>query len=69
MRSYHTVDRQDFQIFLTCYFIIERQFNVGYIRAVALFVLQKLDLKMILTFSKRQNVSCFANSFMATECT
>ena len=44
-----------------CYFIIERQLNIEYIRVVALFVLNKFDLK-------RQKVCCFGNSFMATEC-
>ena len=29
------------------YFIIERQLNIEYIIVVALFVLQKLDLKMM----------------------
>ena len=32
------------------YLIIERQLNIEYIRVVALFVLQKLDLKMMSNF-------------------
>ena len=51
------------------YFVIYRQLNIEYIRVVALFVLRKLGLKKCLTFCKRQNVGCFGNSFMATECT
>ena len=43
--------------------------NIEYIiRVVALSVLQKLDLKMMFNYCKRQNVSCFGNSFMASEC-
>ena len=40
-----------------CYFIIESQLNIEYIRIVALFVLQTLDLKMmsnVLQTSERQ---------------
>ena len=54
-----------------CYFIIERQLNIEYIRVVALFVLRKFSLKKmpnVVQTSERQNVSCFGNSFMATEC-
>ena len=40
-----------------CYYIIERQLNIEYKIVVALFVLQKLDLKMmskVLQTSERQ---------------
>ena len=43
-----------------CYFIIDGQLNIEYVRVVALFVLQKLGL---------EKISCFGNSFMATEYT
>ena len=45
IRSYHTVALQDFPKKMACYSIIDRQLNIEYIRVVALFVLQKLDLK------------------------
>ena len=46
IRSYHTIELQDFQRkFDKCYFIIDRQLNIEYARVVALFVLRKLRLK------------------------
>ena len=51
-----------------CDFIIKSQVNIEYIRIVALFVLQKLDLKMLSKVLQTSDVSCFGNSFMATEC-
>ena len=49
------------------YFIIERQLNIEHVRVVA-FVLRKLGLKKMSNVLQSQNVSCFGNSFMATDC-
>ena len=51
-----------------CYFIIERKVNIENISCVALFVLQKLDLKMMSNVLQTSERQFFGNSFMATEC-
>ena len=51
------------------YFIIERQIIIENVIVIALFVLQKLDLKMVSNVLQTSDVSCFGNSFMATGCT
>ena len=38
-----------------CYFIIQSQLNIEYIRIVALFVLQTLDLKMMSNFLQKNS--------------
>ena len=62
IRSYHTVELQDFQKKINmCYFIIERQLNIEYITVVALFVLQKLEvgLKMMSNFLQKSERQLF----------
>ena len=67
IRSYHTIEFQDFQEQMTCYFIIERQLNIEYIRVVAVFVLRKLGLKKMYIVLQTTERHCFGNSLMAIE--